>query len=75
MTLSIARLFHYAECVILFNIMLNVIMLSIVIESAIVLNVVMLNVTAPSAESQFNMTVCHLCCKITIIRCHRCLKY
>jgi hypothetical protein len=44
MTLSITMLSYYAECHILFTIMLNVIVLRVIMLSVIMLNVIMLNV-------------------------------
>jgi hypothetical protein len=43
-TLGIATLCHYAECQILFVVVLNVVMLSIMMLNAIILSVFMLNV-------------------------------
>ncbi len=44
MALNIKRLCHFAECCILFTIMLNVIMLSVVMLTVIMLSVIMLSV-------------------------------
>jgi len=43
-TLSLKMLCHYAECRVLFIVMLNVIMLTVVILIVIMLNVIMLSV-------------------------------
>ncbi len=40
-------LFYYAECRILFTIMLNVVMLSVIKLSVIMLSIIMLSVLAP----------------------------
>ncbi len=48
-TLSIKMLCHYAECRVLFTIMLNVIMLSAVMLSVVMLIVVMLSVVMLNA--------------------------
>jgi hypothetical protein len=45
---STTKLYHYAECHVLFVVMLSVIMLSVVILSAMMVIVVMLNVTVLS---------------------------
>jgi len=50
MTLSITMLCYYAECPILFNIMLSVIMLIVVM-----LNFVMLRVVAPKLGLSFQL--------------------
>ncbi len=47
-TLSIIILCHYAECRVLFTIMMNAVMLSVVMLSVVMLSIVMLNVVAPS---------------------------
>ncbi len=44
MTLSITTLCYYAECCVLFIIMLSVVMLNIVMMNVVMMNVVMLNV-------------------------------
>ncbi len=44
MTLSLTMVFYYAECLILFTIMLKVVMLNVIMVNVIMLNVVMLNV-------------------------------
>jgi hypothetical protein len=44
MTMSITMLCYYAECLILFTNMLNVVMVSVVMLSVVILSVVMLNV-------------------------------
>ena len=46
--LSINQLCHYAECNVLFIVMLNTIMLSVVVLNAFMLSLVMLNVVMPS---------------------------
>ncbi len=43
-TLSITRLFHYAECRVLFTTTLNAIMLNVIMLNVIMLNVIMLSV-------------------------------
>jgi hypothetical protein len=57
MTLSITMLCHYAECRVLFIIMLSVIMLSVVMLSVIMLSVVMLNVVMLSVKRQGTITL------------------
>jgi hypothetical protein len=49
-TFSITKLCHYAECCVLFIVMLNVIMLSVVMLNVIMLNVVTLKVAAPQKD-------------------------
>ncbi len=44
MPLSVATICHYAECCVLFIVMLNVIMPNVIMLNVVMLNVVMLNV-------------------------------
>ncbi len=48
MTLNITMLCHYAECRILFIVMLNVFMLSVIMLSIVMLRIIMVSVVAPT---------------------------
>jgi len=65
MTFSITMLFHYADCLVLFIVMLSVIMLSVIMLSVIMLNVVMLSVVVPVSSILANVRRCCKCLSLT----------
>jgi hypothetical protein len=48
---------HYAECRVLFIVMMNVVMLIVVMLSVVMLNVGMLSVLAPFIDIKYKLTV------------------
>jgi hypothetical protein len=65
---SITMLCHYAECRILFIIMLNIIMLSVIMLSVIMLSVIMLSVMMLSVIMPSIVAPLALPTNITLIR-------